>query len=423
MILIFLRNLIRLKFEPNSTVSTQGKTSFLTSKFGLKSLWMAFLLCNLSYIVNAAGYLALTEKDTNQESTNEQLTNVQLSDVKKAIAKQKNSITKVNLKRASLEKQLKTDDLAIAKVAKAINTINKDQQETKKKISQLFKQKAKLSSEKRQQEKILGQQLRAAYSSGQHDYLKLLLSQKDPATVERTTTYYKYLNAARMKEIDNFQETIASLFLITTEHQEQVTRLDNLKQNQTLQKSHLQKNKTVRAQTIKLLNKELLTNKQQLIKLEAHESNLVKELQKLIKIAKTKISIDLNGLGKLKKKLSWPVKGKISHNYGSRKQGYLKYKGVLFSAPVGRQVTTIHNGKVLFADWLKGYGLVTVIDHGNGYMSLYGHNQTLLKGVGDRVETGEPIALVGQSGGQHQPGLYFEIRHKGNAKNPKLWCK
>ncbi|NQY63432.1 MAG: peptidoglycan DD-metalloendopeptidase family protein [Alteromonadaceae bacterium] len=423
MILIFIRYLLQLDLKLNLAAGKHEKETralfpVSPAKFGLKSFWIVFLLGNLSYAANTAAFVPLTEKDTNQESTNEQLTNVQ-----KEIAKQKKSIIKVNQKRDNLEKELKADDLAIAKVAKAINLTHKEHQITKKKISQLFKKKAKLSGEKKQQEKILARQLRAAYSSGQHDYLKLLLSQKDPATVERTSTYYKYLNAARMKEIDNFQATIASLLLITTEHQEQVTRLENLKQNQKSQKKHLQKNKTLRAQTIKLLNKELLTNKQQLAKLEAQENNLVKELQKLIEIAKAKTEIDLNGLAKLKKKLAWPVKGKISHSYGSKKQGYLKWKGVLLSAPVGRQVITIHNGKVLFADWLKGYGLVTVIDHGNGYMSLYAHNQALLKGVGDRVETGEPIALVGQSGGQQKPGLYFEIRHKGKAKNPKLWCK
>ncbi|WP_394172185.1 murein hydrolase activator EnvC family protein [Thalassotalea litorea] len=101
----------------------------------------------------------------------------------------------------------------------------------------------------------------------------------------------------------------------------------------------------------------------------------------------------------------------------------MRWKGVLMTAPVGQPVYTIHNGTVLFADWLKGYGLVVVVDHGDGYMSLYGHNQTLLKNVGDRVEIGEPIALVGQSGGQNRAGLYFEIRHKGKPVNPKLWCK
>ena len=132
---------------------------------------------------------------------------------------------------------------------------------------------------------------------------------------------------------------------------------------------------------------------------------------------------NLVGLSKLKRKLNWPVRGRIQHSFGTKKQGYLKWKGVFLSAPIGRQVKTVHSGTILFSDWLKGYGLVSVVDHGDGYMSLYGHNQALLKSVGDRVEAGEPIALIGQSGGQTQSGLYFEIRHAGKAMNPKLWCK
>ena len=165
----------------------------------------------------------------------------------------------------------------------------------------------------------------------------------------------------------------------------------------------------------------MLNSKQLLTKLVEEEENLISALQQLAQLSKP--DEELNGLSQLKRKLAWPVKGRINRSFGSKKQGYLKWKGVLMAAPVGRQVKTIHNGTVLFADWLKGYGLVTVIDHGQGYMSLYGHNQTLLKSVGERVETGEPIALVGQSGGQLRPGLYFEIRYRGQAVNPKKWCR
>ena len=172
------------------------------------------------------------------------------------------------------------------------------------------------------------------------------------------------------------------------------------------------------------MNQKALTEQQKLAKLEREESALVSLLKRMAAdAAKAKQAENLVGLSKLKRKLSWPVKGRINHSFGSSKQGYLKWKGVFLSAPIGREVKTIHNGTVLFSDWLKGYGLVTVVDHGDGYMSLYGHNQALLKSVGDRVEAGEPIALVGQSGGQANSGLYFEIRHTGIAVNPKLWCK
>lgn len=345
----------------------------------------------------------------------------QLNALQEEIASQKLTIANVSKKRSKLEAQLRKDDLAISNVIGAIQKTTADLATTQKMLLELAKEKQTLSQKKQQQEAVLAQQIRAAYSSGHHDYLKLILNQEETKDVQRTVTYYQYLNRARIKEIDKFQETMASLLEVTTQHQEKQTELAELKVAQTAQKKTLQTSKNARAKTIKSLSQELLSSQQQLAKLEAEENNLKLALEKLAAAASAELS--LNGLKKLRNKLRWPVKGRISHRFGTQKQGYLKWKGVLLSAPVGRQVNAVHNGKVLFSDWLKGYGLVTVIDHGDGYMSLYGHNQTLLKSVGDRVETGEPIALVGQSGGQQKPGLYFEIRHQGKAMNPKLWCK
>jgi septal ring factor EnvC (AmiA/AmiB activator) len=296
-----------------------------------------------------------------------------------------------------------------------------DFEDTQQTLKELAQEKITLTHKKQQQEKVLAQQLRAAYTSGHHDYIKLLLNQQSPASVERTVTYYKYLNDARIKEIDQFQIVLSDLLAVTTQHQEQAKKLNTIKQQQAEQKIVFQNTKQERKNTIRALNKELLGSKQLLAQLVAEEQNLVVALQRIAALAQQ--SAELVGLKKLKRKLSWPVKGKISHSFGSRKQGYLKWKGILLAAPVGKQVKAIHNGTVLFSDWLKGYGLVTVLDHGAGYMSLYGYNQALLKSVGDRVETGEPIALVGQSGGQSQSGLYFEIRSDGQAVNPKAWFK
>jgi septal ring factor EnvC (AmiA/AmiB activator) len=344
-----------------------------------------------------------------------------LSDVQKAIAKQESNIFDANKQRGNLEQQLKADDLAIAKVSKKINKIEVDLSNTQKQITTLATEKKQLTLAKKQQENLLAQQLRSAYTTGQHDYLKLLLNQDQSEKIQRTISYYQYLNQARTLEIDNFQVTIAQLLQVSTEHLNQIEHLQQLKNTQLQQDTKLRVSKSKQSKTLKKLSSTLLSSKQQLNKLKAEENNLNQALNKLTSIIQAEI--DLTDLSKLKRKLSWPVKGRMMHRFGTRKQGYLKWKGVLISAPVSRQVQTIHNGTVLFSDWLKGYGLLTVIDHGNGYMSLYAHNQTLLKSVGDRVETGEPIALVGQSGGLEQSGLYFEIRHLGKALNPKLWCK
>lgn len=380
-----------------------------------KLLSCLIILSSLLFIDLSIANNITNHKESKKENTNK------LNDVQKAIAKQESNIFKANKVRTSLEKQLKNDDLTIAKIAKAINLTNSQLTNTNKKITALSKEKQHLGMQKNRQERLLAQQLRSAYTTGQHDYLKLILNQDESEKIQRTISYYQYLNKARMNEIDKFQSTITQLMQVTTQHQEQINKLKELKSNQQKQRQNLRENKNKRSKTLASLSKELLSSKQQLAKLKAEEANLTAALQKLTALIRAEI--DLKGLSKLKRKLSWPVRGKLLRNFGSRKQGYLKWKGVLLGAPIGRQVQTIHNGTILFSDWLKGYGLLTVIDHGNGYMSLYAHNQALLKSVGDRVETGEPIALVGQSGGQDQAGLYFEIRHQGKAVNPKLWCR
>lgn len=371
----------------------------------------------LSFIYLASSLLSLNALPFNPSNK----TDLKLNQVKKAIKQQKTAIKQVSTKRNKLEQQLKDSDLAISAVIKALASSDQQLTTTKAKISVLEQQQIQLLTDKQQQEKLLAKQLRAAYSSGNHDYIKLLLNQKKAANVQRSVTYYQYLNDARIKEIEHFKLTIAKLQQIELEQEAQAQQLQQIKLQQEQQQQELNLQKKQRTQTLAKLSKQLLNSQQQLAQLEQQEENLKAALARIAQLSQQ--AIDLKGLKRLKRKLSWPVKGKIRRSFGSRKQGYLKWKGVLLAAPIGKQVTTIHNGTVLFSDWLKGYGLVTVVDHGEGYMSLYGHNQALLKSVGDRVETGEPIALVGQSGGQYQAGLYFEIRHNGQAVNPKLWCR
>ncbi|AOW77046.1 peptidase M23 [Colwellia sp. PAMC 20917] len=386
-------------------------------KFTVKKISLFASIFSLSWVLMSVN--ATEQTSSNGDTTNK--TNQALSKVQLQIVEQEKSIKQTSNKRSSLENQLRNDDISIAKIVKAMIKTQDDFQDTEQTLKELAQEKITLTHKKQQQEKVLAQQLRAAYTSGHHDYIKLLLNQQSPASVERTVTYYKYLNDARIKEIDQFQIVLSDLLAVTTQHQEQAKKLNTIKQQQAEQKIVFQNTKQERKNTIRALNKELLGSKQLLAQLVAEEQNLVVALQRIAALAQQ--STELVGLKKLKRKLSWPVKGKISHSFGSRKQGYLKWKGILLAAPVGKQVKAIHNGTVLFSDWLKGYGLVTVLDHGAGYMSLYGYNQALLKSVGDRVETGEPIALVGQSGGQSQSGLYFEIRSDGQAVNPKAWFK
>lgn len=127
------------------------------------------------------------------------------------------------------------------------------------------------------------------------------------------------------------------------------------------------------------------------------------------------------GLGRPAGQAIWPVRGPLLHRFGDSISGELRWKGMVIGAPEGTQVKAVADGRVLLADWLQGYGLVVVVEHGKGDMSLYGYNQSALVNVGDQVKAGQPVALVGNSGGQERPGLYFEIRRQGRTVNPQPW--
>jgi murein hydrolase activator len=343
----------------------------------------------------------------------------QLDTVKSEIKTQRATIKQIDSKKEKLEKQLKANELAISEVAKVLSNTNKKKIDISQKIAKINADIKITNSKKQQQETVLAKQLKTAYASGQHDYLKMLLSQDASQDTQRTLTYYQYLNEARVEAIDSFKQTILNLKNLEEEALQQEHLLAEVLSQQKQEQEALKSKQAERKQTIAQLNKRILSSEERLAKLLAEEQYLAAEIQRLAELAKR--STQMNGLAKLKKKLRWPVKGRIIKNFGARKQGYLKWKGILMRAKLGQSVNAIHGGKVLFSDWLKGYGLVTVVDHGKGYMSLYGHNQALLKSVGDTVESGEPIALAGQSGGQATPSLYFEIRYQGKAVNPRSW--
>lgn len=351
----------------------------------------------------------------------QQASDQQLKQVQQQIAAQQQKISATNKQRHTLEQQLKQDEIAIGQMAKALNSTAQRLTTTQTKIAELTKEQQQLTQQQQKQQALLAQQLRSAYSTGQHDYLKLVLNQTDAAQVQRALSYYQYLNKARIKEIENLQATVKQLLVVKQQLEQKVTELAQLKTTQLEQQQSLAHNTQKRQATLVSLQQMLQSEQQKLEQLKQQEDNLVAALQALAKAAKASLSFD--GLAKLKRQLNWPVQGKLLKRFGAKKQGYLRWKGVLISAPLGNTVTAVQTGKVLFSDWLNGYGLVTVIDHGQGYMSLYGHNQALLKNIGDIVETGEPIALVGQSGGQLNSGVYFEIRHNGKAVNPRMWCR
>ena len=273
----------------------------------------------------------------------------------------------------------------------------------------------------------LEQAVRAAYVLGKQDYLKLLLSQDDPARVSRTLTYYRYLTEAHAARIEGIETALNRLDVLEKQIAEHVQELAALRARQLEQKNALEATRAERRNLLAQLNERVRDRSQEVERLKHDEdrmTRLVRELRTALTRAPApeppvgKVSVDKGGRWRL------PVQGRLIARFGSPKEiGDLRWRGIFLAAPEGQDVKAVTRGRVAYADWLRGFGLLVVLDHGGGLMSLYGHNQSLYKGVGDRVEAGEAIAASGNTGGPPQPGLYFEIREHGEPRNPLDWCR
>ena len=348
--------------------------------------------------------------------------NDKLKQVQQKIKQQRQAIKKQLSEKNDLQSQFKATELEVAEVALQLTQTNNSLKDVNQKITKLEKEQNKLLIEKKQHQGLLSELIKTAYLSGKHDYTKLLLNQDDPAKLERLITYYKSLNNARVDQLEQIQNILNRLAEIEQQLSQQHNELIDLKASQQQDKKQLAKLQKSRKTTLNKLNSSIKTDKQRLEKLEQDQVRLTNAIENAQRNAKISPE-NLAGLYRLKKKLKWPTKGNIRKRFGQNRSGALRWKGVMMNANLGNRVNSIAEGIVLYADWLKGFGWVTVIDHGKGYMSLYGHNQALLKSVGDYVEQNEPIALIGQSGGQNRASLYFEIRYKGKTVDPARWCR
>ena len=282
-----------------------------------------------------------------------------------------------------------------------------------------------MSADVQTQAEQLAEEARAAYAMGRQQQVKLLLNQEQPAAMGRMLTYFTYLSRARTRRIESMRSTIDRLHALESDIELKTRHLAGLRDKHKARFNALQEQKKQRKQLVETLSGQLAAQGDELEHLQEDEKQLqtlVYSLQELL----TDIPVDANQqqpFKSLKGKLRWPAKGRLSRRFGTQRgNSGLTWQGVLISAPEGGRVQAVSEGRVAFADWLRGFGLLLIIDHGDGYMSLYGQNQALYKEVGEWVDSGEVVATLGVSGGQSDAGLYFELRHKGRPQNPVSWC-
>ena len=350
--------------------------------------------------------------------------------------------------------ELKNSETAISAANKKLREINQKQKQNKNTLNSLKKQSLNLNENLSQQQQQLSHLLRQQYMYGGQSYTQLILQNKNPSDITRDVKYFSYIAKEHAKVIDAMQTNLVKVKKLNNQTAATLQEVADLKAKQEVEKKELEQQKQEKSTIVKTLSKQISAQHNEINKLKRDEkslSNLVERLAKIIPktiLKKTKKATKKkqdkiddgndekiasneatptsaysgSNFAALKGKLHLPVRGDVTNRFGAaREDTGVTWKGLFIKAAEGNDVKTVADGRVVFADWMRGFGNMIIIDHGNGYMSLYGNNQAVLKGVGDEVNAGDAIASVGNSGGNESNGLYYELRRQSKPFDPMGW--
>ncbi|NWL76747.1 peptidase M23 [Pseudomonas taiwanensis] len=394
-------------------------------------------------------------------------TQQQLDQAGKDVAELKKLLKQLQDEKSGVQADLKKTETDMGNLEQQVKDLQQELKNSEGEIQRLDEEKKKLQDARAEQQRLIGIQARAAYQSGQQEYVKLLLNQQHPEKFARTLTYYDYLSKARLEQLAAFNETLRQLNNVEQEITAQQNQLNEQKAALDGRREQLAAARKERQQALAKLNQDVSDRDKKLKSRQQDQEQLGKVLKTIEEtlarqereareaeearkralaeqqrqlrehpagsparpVTGPMVSSTGGNFGgpfaQARGKLPWPVDGRLVARFGSARGGdsRAKWDGVLIGASEGSSVRAVHGGRVVFADWLRGAGLLVILDHGNGYLSLYGHNQRLLKSAGDIVKAGESIATVGNSGGQDTPALYFAIRQQGRPTDPAQWCR
>ncbi len=359
------------------------------------------------------------------QDQNDELTKVkerELEDVRERISALKQSMDEAAEEQDRLAAELQNLEVSISEQRLRIAEIEREQRYTKKKKSELDAKLAEREAHLDEESVALAAQVRAAYLSGSKEKIRLLLNQRDPATLGRVMAYYQYLNEYRAENIEAVIVQIRQLDVLRGEIAAEGARLEELGRTRYAELTRLNDSQEDRKALLASLREKIRSEGQEVERLAAQEKELTRLIAELTRILSDYPISSEQPFSEHKGKLTWPVAGTLLRDFGQpRAGGEISWNGVVLAAPRGQEVRAVYQGRVAFADWLAGMGLLVIVDHGEGYMTLYGYNETILKNAGDWVAPGDVIATVGDSGGQTEVGLYFELRSATKPLNPRRW--
>jgi septal ring factor EnvC (AmiA/AmiB activator) len=385
------------------------KQTLITSQF------YSFALVAVIALSVAMSDFAVAQSEENYEKKLRELSNT-IDEIQQQLASTRTSKNK-------LQQSLQVSEQEIGEYTKRIKEIKEALSREKKLLNQYQSNRNVLEKSRQGQQTQINQIIRQAYLLGQQNRIKLLLNQEEPAKMTRILRYHDYIISAHKEKIDRYITTIADINKSTANIIASTTRLTDNQANLNERFRSLKNTQASRLQILAALKQEISLKGGDLTNLQRDQDRLQRLLEEATQaLSKLILPSDADPFRSLKGKLPYPSKGRILQSYGqARLDGRLRWRGLFISGKSGDQVVSVHHGRVIFSDYLGGHGLLLIIDHGDGYMSLYGHNQALLKDTGDWVGSRDIIATLGNSGGQAQEGLYFEIRYNGKPQNPTPW--
>lgn len=346
----------------------------------------------------------------------------ELQDVRDRINDLKRSMDRGAAERDRLTAELQDIEIGISEQRIRIKEMEREQRYVERRKQQLGNDLVEREAHLDEQSTELAAQVRAAYMSGNQEKVKMLLNQRDPATLGRVMAYYRYLNDYRAENILAVMEQIRRLDELRKQIAVEETRLAELVRGRYAELGRLNTSQASRRALLASLRKKIADEGQEVERLAAQEQDLTRLISELTSILSDYPISSEQPFSSHKGRLTWPIAGTLLHDFGQpRVRGKLKWNGVVMAAPRGQEVRAVYHGRIAFADWLAGMGLLVIVDHGEGYMTLYGYNETVLKNAGDWVAPGDVIATVGDSGGQQQTGLYFELRRGTRPVDPRQW--
>lgn len=350
-------------------------------------------------------------------------TQARLEAIKAEIERVRNQVNRDQVQRDRITRELQESEVSASNLRLSLDELRQARAEQAERRAALAAQKREHEAALVQEREALAGQLRAAYLIGHEEPLKLLLNQKDPARAGRMFAYYSYFGRARADRIERIAEHVRSIEQLEGQLEAQDQKLAALEARRREQLTGLDAARARRGAVLASLDEQTRSRARALERLKQEQAGLEKLMREL-KRAVERFPIDSNdAFARLRGKLAWPVDGRVVARFGQTRAGGVKWDGVLLATERGAPVHAVYHGRIVYADWLPGLGLLTIVDHGDGYMSLYGHNDRLYKSVGEQVTAGDPIAAAGDSGGRDRTEVYFEIRKGGRPVNPAPWFK